>query len=175
MPPFPATAEQRRMVERMIGLRVSHQEICEIIHNPRTGRPIARSSFLQIFAREIAEGRARLKDLVGRRYYEALRAGEVWAVRAGLRNLHGWVFEGQQTAPLLEEEERLASPRTVSVQFCVPDPASKPQSLPVVDVTPEAKPDYSRPALPKPTGRLVRTPFGTWLDPTAGVEVKGPG
>jgi hypothetical protein len=151
------------MVEQLSGLRVTWDEMRQIIHNPHTGRPIAKTSFARIFARELAEGRIRLKNLIGRRFYEALAAGEAWAVRAGLRNQYNWIFEGQQTAPLLEEEERAAMPKTINVQFCLPN--GKSQSLPAIDVTPTpptAKPDYTRPALPAPPERR-RHPMG-WME-----------
>jgi hypothetical protein len=44
----------------------------------------------------LAEGGARLKQLISSKYYEALREGRDWAIRAGLRQRFGWTFEGSQ-------------------------------------------------------------------------------
>jgi len=99
-PPFVATADQRRMVMALAGLRMSWDEMRQIVRNPHTDQPIAKATFARVFRRELAEGGARLKHLISSKYYEALREGRDWAIRAGMRNRFNWTFEGSQPLPV---------------------------------------------------------------------------
>jgi hypothetical protein len=155
-PPFKPTAAERKMVAQLAGLRVSWEEIRKLIINKRTGRPICKTSFARIFAKELEQARAKLKALIGRGFYTALQAGEPWALRLAFKNVYGWSLENHATA-LLDGEDR--PQRTIQVVFCSPEPSAKPQAI---DITPESLPDYSKPALPPPRSR-VRTPFG-WME-----------
>jgi hypothetical protein len=89
-PPFVPTADQKRMVMALAGLRMSWDEMRQIVRNPNTDQPIAKATFARVFRRELAEGGARLKQLISSKYYEALREGRDWAIRAGLKNRFGW-------------------------------------------------------------------------------------
>jgi hypothetical protein len=87
------------MVMALAGLRMSWDEMRQIVRNPHTDEPIAKATFARVFRRELAEGGARLKQLISSKYYEALRQGRDWAIRAGLRNRFNWTFEGSQPLP----------------------------------------------------------------------------
>ena len=62
---FNPTAEQRGNVEAMIGFGIPETEICLLIKNPATGKPINLATFRKYFAAEIATGAAKVKSLVG--------------------------------------------------------------------------------------------------------------
>src|SRR5262245_59200529 len=57
-PPFVATADQKRMVMALAGLRMSWDEMRQIVRNPHTDQPIAKATFARVFKRELAEGGA---------------------------------------------------------------------------------------------------------------------
>src|SRR6516225_341151 len=102
-PPFHATAETKALVKALAGMRLTRIEICKLVINPHTQRPISIDSLNKYFRPELEAGWAALKGLVGRRYIEALNAGQVWAIQAGLRQLFGWKNYGRivtlDTAP----------------------------------------------------------------------------
>ena len=64
---FKPTAEQRGNVEAMIGYAIPEAEICLLIKNPETGKPIDLATLRKHFAAEIATGATKLKALVGKR------------------------------------------------------------------------------------------------------------
>jgi hypothetical protein len=49
----------------MIGFGIPETEICLLIKNPATGKPINLATFRKYFAAEIATGAAKVKSLVG--------------------------------------------------------------------------------------------------------------
>src|SRR6516165_11677691 len=117
--PFVATADQKRMVMALAGLRMSWDEMRQIVRNPQTDRPIAKATFARVFRRELAEGGARLKQLISSKYYEALREGRDWAIRAGMRNRFNWTFEGSQ--PPLEAIGSFTSGEDrIAIKFVMP-------------------------------------------------------
>jgi hypothetical protein len=158
-PPFVATSEQRQMVAQLAGLKVSWEELRKLIVNPRTNRPIAKSSFSRIFAQELEQARGKLKELVASGFYRALANGEAWALRLALKNVFHWSLENNTAMPAMDVEDQ--QQKKIEVVFCTPDPKPLPPPQPV-DVTPEAKPDYSRPALPAPR-EWRQHPLG-WLE-----------
>jgi hypothetical protein len=60
---FKPTAEQRGCVETMIGYGVPEAEICLLIKNPETDKPIDLETLRKHFAAEIATGAAKMKLL----------------------------------------------------------------------------------------------------------------
>ena len=69
---FKPTAEQRESVELMISYGVPEAEICPLIKNPETGKPIEVETLREHFAREIATGATKLKSLPGNRIVAAI-------------------------------------------------------------------------------------------------------
>src|SRR5262245_13505633 len=84
----------------LIGLHVTWDEIRQLIINPHSGQPISKATLMKHFRRELAAGGAMLKELAASKYFEALRAGEAWAVRMAMRNRFGWVTEGSTPIPI---------------------------------------------------------------------------
>jgi hypothetical protein len=155
---FQPTDEQRHMVRMLAGMaRISQGEMALLFRNPHTGEPFSTNSFVRLFRRELQDGRVALKALITSKWHEALNAGAPWAIRCGLRNNLGYVLEGSQPIPVLDE--RSAMERALNVTFVVPPPEQLP-APPVVDITPEQKPDYAKPALEPPKGQDIPTPWG---------------
>jgi hypothetical protein len=69
---FNPTAEQRGNVEAMIGYGIPEADICLLIKNPETGKPIDLKTLRSHFAREIATGVTKLKSLAGNRIVAAM-------------------------------------------------------------------------------------------------------
>src|SRR6516162_8824646 len=111
----------------LAGLRMSWDEMRQIVRNPHTDQPIAKATFARVFRRELAEGGARLKQLISSKYYEALREGRDWAIRAGMRNRFNWTFEGSQPLPVAND---FASDDTIKIKFVMPEKREP------VDITP---------------------------------------
>jgi hypothetical protein len=63
---FKPTAEQRGCVETMIGYGVPEAEICLLIKNPETDKPIDLETLRKHFAAEIATGAAKMKLLTSK-------------------------------------------------------------------------------------------------------------
>ena len=88
-PLFRATNAQRKIVAQMIGLHVTCDEIRQLIINSHSGEPISKVTLNKHFRRELAAGGAMLamlKRLAASKYFQALEAGEAWAVRMAMRN-----------------------------------------------------------------------------------------
>src|SRR6516165_2148155 len=147
---FVATADQKRMVMALAGLRMSWDEMRQIVRNPHTDQPIAKATFARVFRRELAEGGARLKQLISSKYYQALREGRDWAIRAGMRNRFNWTFEGSQ--PPLEAIGSFADTPEIKIKFVMPDKPAKPVDLnprppePPPNPYQNAAPDLTKPA-----------------------------
>ena len=69
---FNPTAEQRGNVEAMIGYGIPDADICLLIKNPETGKPIDLKTLRRHFASEIATGVTKLKSLAGNRIVAAM-------------------------------------------------------------------------------------------------------
>jgi hypothetical protein len=90
MPTFQPTEDQRRWVRAMAGFKMTWDEMCLLVINPRTGKPISKETFGKAFAAELANGKARLKQLIATKYLERLNAGDAWAIQFGFRHIFGW-------------------------------------------------------------------------------------
>jgi hypothetical protein len=99
-PKFIPSGEQRRTVTQLTALKVSWDEQRLAIINPVSNKPLCKKHFSKIFAEELKAGRTMLKDVVAKKYFQALNAGEAWAIKLGLRNVHGWISEGSQPLPV---------------------------------------------------------------------------
>ena len=89
-PPFEPTAEQRNFVAAMAGVRMTQHEMCLVIRNPTTGKHIDKETLAKHFAKELAEGKSKLKAVIATRYLEPLNAGEWHAIAFGFRHIFGW-------------------------------------------------------------------------------------
>jgi hypothetical protein len=161
-PRFIPSAEQRAMVAALVSMKMPWAEIIALIPNPYTDAPIGRACFARVFKTELREGSPRLKALIATKYYAALSKGEAWAIKLGLRNRFRWALESGGEPDLTFDG---GTAEAIEVRFVLPSP--KPQDQ-IVDVTPqpEAKPDYTLPAIEGPQPR-ARTPFGAmWEQPS---------
>jgi hypothetical protein len=61
---FAPTSDQRGNVEAMTGFGISQEEICRLIHNPETGKPIDKKTLELHFADEIATGQTKANATV---------------------------------------------------------------------------------------------------------------
>jgi hypothetical protein len=163
--PFVATADQKRMVMALAGLRMSWDEMRQIVRNPHTDQPIAKATFARVFRRELAEGGARLKQLISSKYYDALREGRDWAIRAGLRNRFRWTFEGP-SPPDPDVIGAIESDQQLQITFVVPSRKEEPIDVTPTSHPPDAPADLSRPAIEPPRERR-ETKYGTYEYPRA--------
>ena len=101
MPPFEPTEEQRGFVRVMSGMRMTHEEIAQVVRNPRTRKPIDRKTLEKHFPEELAVGRTHMKSLGAIRYYQALDRGDQWATTFALKHFNG--FEPKETTIAISE------------------------------------------------------------------------
>ena len=88
-PPFTPTDEQRAMVKAAAGYRIPEDEICLVIINPRSKRPISGMTLRKHFADEIAQGYASLRIRI---------------MAATVRNALGIVTQGPDGKVTVERE-----------------------------------------------------------------------
>jgi hypothetical protein len=69
---FAPTIEQRGNVEAMTGFGISREEICLLIKNPETGKPIDTKTLELHFADEINTGQTKANATVGRVAYATI-------------------------------------------------------------------------------------------------------
>jgi hypothetical protein len=63
---FVPKPEQRDIVRTLTGLGIPQTDICRLVTNPQTGKPLDPKSLRKHFALEISTGAVELKCLVGR-------------------------------------------------------------------------------------------------------------
>jgi hypothetical protein len=121
---------------------------------------ISRITLIRKFQTELHTARPRLKSLIQTKYLEQLRGNRWEAIRWGLAHLAGFTEDAAHPslATTLSIEGDGPNTPSVEVRFVLPSPKEDQ----VVDVTPEAKPDYSLPAIEGPRERR-RGPLG-WLE-----------
>ena len=83
---FAPTADQRGNVEAMTGFGISQEEICRLIKNPETGKPIDIKTFELHFRDEIETGHIKANATVGRIAYATITAAP-----GGIPDNHGRV------------------------------------------------------------------------------------
>ena len=118
-PKFIPSDEQRRTVTQLTALKVSWDEQRLAIINPVSNKPLCKKHFSKIFAEELKAGRTMLKDVVAKKYFQALNAGEAWAIKLGLRNVHGWISEGSQPLPVDDNDVAMVV-QNIGVRFILP-------------------------------------------------------
>ena len=62
---FVPTSEQGNSVKVLAGLRIPQEQICQLVINPQTGKPLDEKSLRRHFKREIAAGEIELYARVG--------------------------------------------------------------------------------------------------------------
>jgi hypothetical protein len=149
----------------MAGIKMTLDEIRLLIINPQTNEPIAKTVLVKAFKRELTDGKARLKSIIARRFYEALERGDSWAIQLGLRTQFGW-----RPDALMPPDPGDGPRSSIRVEFVAPDPKSKmfedDEPARQIEHTPRYDPAPPRQKLlPAPTERpmpnLKRT---SWMD-----------
>ena len=59
MPAFEPTAKDRETVERVAAFGLPHEDICQLVINPRTGKAISGETLRSAFRKELDRGRAK--------------------------------------------------------------------------------------------------------------------
>jgi hypothetical protein len=96
--PFVPTDADRRFVSAMAGIRMSYDEMCSVIHNPSTNRPINKRTLMKAFKSELANGVAALRAKISKRFLDMLDSADdrvaLRAVEFGARFALGWKDDG---------------------------------------------------------------------------------
>jgi len=161
-PGFCPTAAERTLVAILSSGFLDQPDICRVIGAQRGQKPIGISTLRKCFAREISGGRAHVKATAVRGFYEALKARESWAISMAMRNLYGWDKPGS-TGLNFSLPGKDGKPEMMRIEFVLPRPRPDLEaelSEPPASQHPyaDAKPDLSRPALPKPAQQPFRWP-----------------
>ena len=64
-PAFEPTEQQKKMVEALVGYGIPQVEICNLILNPYSNKPISPPTLRRAFRREIDQGDIKVKAIVG--------------------------------------------------------------------------------------------------------------
>ena len=159
----------------MSGFNVNQDEICKLIPGCNGNKRISKITLHRHFKTELQTGNIALKELIARKFVDALEAGESWAIRLGLKNKMKWSIGDNTALPPEMLNEGDGTPE-MRITFVVPSRKEKPPVPPIIDAAAypsDARPDYDRPALPKPPERQ-RTPFGAvWEKPPKGTDWMG--
>jgi len=111
---FQPLPEQRKMVQAMTGYGVPQEDICMVILNPSTGKPIDSKTLRRCFRRELDTGTVIANSKVAESLYnKALGAGQgaVTAAIFWLKTRAGWketqVMEhtGKDGAPITTKQD----------------------------------------------------------------------
>ncbi len=69
---FIPTQQQRENVEAMIGFGITQDDVCLLIKNSETGKPITKKTLEQYFPAEIETGQTKANAQVGRFIYASI-------------------------------------------------------------------------------------------------------
>jgi hypothetical protein len=151
--PYVPSAEAKRFVLAMSGLSMTHDSIRQVI-DPH----MSKTTFYKAFRKELNTGNAAFHGLVASKLVKAVEEEKPWALMMCARNLSQfrWDRSGKDGVVLPPPGE---SEPIIKISFVSPNTEPEP-----LDITPsaypsDAKPDYSKPALPAPPER-TRTDFG---------------
>jgi len=88
--PFVPTKEQRDNVEALAGYGIAHEEICRLVINPRTGRPIDDKTLRRHFRSELGTGYVKANAKVVQSLYAQATGGNVTAAIWWTKARMGW-------------------------------------------------------------------------------------
>jgi hypothetical protein len=112
--PFQATKEQRNMVQAMTGYGVPQEDICRVIINPTSGKPIDEKTLRRVFRTEIDTGTVIANSKVAESLYNkalgtgqgAVTAAIFWLkTRAGWKEVQVMEHTGKDGAPIATKQE----------------------------------------------------------------------
>jgi hypothetical protein len=103
--PFVPTQEQRHHVETLAGYGIPHEEICRLVINERTGRPIDDKTLRRHFRAELDSGYVKANAKVVQSLYAQAVAGNVTAAIWWTKARMGWAermeYGGKDGGPLV--------------------------------------------------------------------------
>ncbi len=118
-PPFMPTKEQKNFVTVMVNMNMTWEEIASLIINPHTDKAIDKHTLQKAFGLELQTGRSRIKSVVGSKLYQALEAGEQWAINFGLRHFNK--FQNEATSVTVSQSQGInAEDVGIQVSFIRP-------------------------------------------------------
>ena len=88
--PFEPTKQQRDMVEALVGYGVPYVEICRLVLNPRTGRPIDTKTLMKAFRSELDVGATKANAKVAESLFKQATSGNVTAQIWWTKCRMGW-------------------------------------------------------------------------------------
>lgn len=112
--PFTPTKEQRNMVQAMTGYGIPQEDICLVIHNPITGKPIDGKTLRRAFRTEINTGTVIANSKVAESLYNkalgtgqgAVTAAIFWLkTRAGWKEVQVMEHTGKDGAPITTKQD----------------------------------------------------------------------
>jgi hypothetical protein len=156
--PFIATEEQRRIVSILSGFNVKQDDICKLIPGVNGNKWISKHTLNKHFRAELETGNVTLKELIARKFVDALEHGEAWAIRLGLKNKHRWAIGDNATLPPEMLAEGDGAPE-ILINFVTPSRKEEPVNITPPSPYQDAQPDYNKPAIEPPRPRQ-RTEFG---------------
>jgi hypothetical protein len=139
-------------------------ELCLLVLNPRTGKPISKDTLGRAFASELAVGKARFKSLLVTSWLDIVRNGEHnarWsAVQWGLQHIAGF---RDDAAGLQMNIGGDGADKGLRVEFIIPSASRQhPTDLDDLDAIPPSR-SLPQPARPSPT-RIQPRPDDLVLD-----------
>src|ERR1700674_596482 len=88
--PFEPTKQQRDLVEALVGYGVRYTEICRLVVNPRTGKPIDTKTLMKAFRSELDVGATKANAKVAESLFKQATGGNVAALIWWTKCRMGW-------------------------------------------------------------------------------------
>lgn len=88
--PFEPSDEQRNVVAMLVSVATPLEDICKVITNPDTGKPIARLTLEKAFPDEIKNGRSKVRAFVVGKLYKLIEQEHPASIFFYLKTQCGW-------------------------------------------------------------------------------------
>jgi hypothetical protein len=112
MPAFEPAQEQRTLVESLVAYGIPYLEICRLVINPRTNRPINTETLMKHFRDELDVGATKANAKVAESLYTQALAGNMTAAIWWTKTRMGWKetirseHTGADGGPIVTEASR---------------------------------------------------------------------
>jgi hypothetical protein len=97
-PRFEPTAQQRQLVEMTAGFGLCHRDICLLVTNPRTQRPIDEKTLRKMFRSELDTGAVKANMAVAKSLWRKAINGDVTAAIWWTKCRMGWTAQSEAPA-----------------------------------------------------------------------------
>jgi len=88
--PFEPTRQQRDLVEALVGYGIPYAEICRLVLNPRTAKPIDTKTLMKAFRNELDVGATKANAKVAESLFKQATSGNVTAQIWWTKCRMGW-------------------------------------------------------------------------------------